>query len=79
MKVTFSDFRNKAPVILERAQKEDVTITKHGKVYAVVLSQERYNALLNQNRSGLDLFANIERFDLKDGELDHPPVRMSDH
>jgi len=74
MKVAVSDFRSKASEILKLAQSEDIAVSNHGKAYAVVVSQERYAELLNQNRSGLDLFLGLERFELEEGELEHPQV-----
>lgn len=74
MKVAVSDFRSKASDILKQAQKEDVQVSNHGKAYAMVISQERYNELLAQNKTGLDLFADLKHFELEDGELEHPFV-----
>ena len=75
MKVTVSDFRSKASDILRQAQAKDISVSHHGKAYAVVISQERYEALLNQQRSGLELFSDIEPVELTEEELEHPPVR----
>ena len=75
MGVTVSDFRSKASEILRRAQAEDVPVSHHGKAYAVVISQTRYEALLDRQRSGAELFAGLEPVDLDEGELEHPPVR----
>ena len=74
MSVTVSDFRSKASEILRRAQAEDVPVSHHGKAYAVVLSNERYEALLNRERNGLELFTGLEPVALEEGELEHPRV-----
>ena len=72
--MTVSDLKSKASEILRSAQSEDVPVSHHGKVYAVVISNERYKALLSCERSGLELFMRLEPIILEEGELEHPKV-----
>ena len=75
MKVPVHAFRSRASEILKRAQQEDVSVTHHGKHYAVVISQERYEQLLGRGASGLELLKNLTPVNLEKGELEHPRRR----
>ncbi len=72
MKVPVHAFRSRASEILKRAQQEDVSVTHHGKHYAVVISQERYEQLLGRGASGLELLKNLTPVALEEGELEYP-------
>jgi len=70
------ELKNKLSEILKSTKKNPVIVTNHGKPDSVIISFEKYKALTSKNKTGLDIFAQI---DWSDVELEpHPKVIQRD-
>ncbi len=70
------ELKNNLSEILKAAKENPIIITNHGKLDSVILSFEKYKALTNMNKTGLDLFAQL---DWGDVELEpHPKFAQRD-
>ena len=55
--ISITDARASLPEVIERAQTEAVFVTRHGKPQAVLVSPERYDALMDALEEQEDVIA----------------------